>query len=189
MSKKQHANIAKRREAKKRSKALKRREHAQSFRAKQRTGVLKDGQFLSDLGLPELVETSALGLPKLSAAILDYAQPLFEDCDSRQARKNAVAIAIMCWNCSLFPDDTAADKVAEMIDTLTQDDATQRPVLDQLFEFMTMRKKLFFAEDKRSVSDFNIVDLEDGDFHLRVISSPLGDNRPVENAVPLSARA
>jgi hypothetical protein len=50
------------------------------------------------------VQKADEGLEVMSHVILDFASPLLETCDDREAEKKAISLAIFVWNTTLLPE-------------------------------------------------------------------------------------
>jgi hypothetical protein len=107
---------------------------------------------------------------KLSAVILDFAQPLIDNVDD-DGFEIAVTLAVLCWNLALFPEDqqererrSAVQKLAKgkPAGFASEMEAWTRMLLD--------RKKTLFARDRRIVASHRVVEEADG-FHLYVAST------------------
>lgn len=117
-------------------------------------------------------------LPKLSAQIWDFAQPLLEEPFTRDLLKRAATVAIICWNAALAPDDKTLERVAPAIRDLADGDSHLESELFAMLEEMIARKRERFADDRRFIVDFSFTDTPDG-VHLMVVS---GQSRPNPDA-------
>lgn len=98
------------------------------------------------------------GKKKMSAVILEYAEPLMEHAENVEQQNKAIAMAIICWNASLLSgedrDRILAEAFAETGDM--EDSGTQ-----EVLEFMLNRKQELFPDNKRMVADWIVKDKGD----------------------------
>jgi hypothetical protein len=100
---------------------------------------------------------------KLSAAILDFAQPLTENVDDDHFEP-AVALAILCWNVALLPEDRQEAELRQIASEMARD--APAGYADETMtwtRWLVNRKKKLFADDRRMVVDYTFEDR--GDSH------------------------
>lgn len=103
---------------------------------------------------------------KLSAVILDYAEPMIEELGS----ENGVAMSILFWNASFVAQKEALETIVPAFDELAGRDQILKEVLCNRFEIMYERKQCYFPNDKRFVTGFSLQD--DGErLSLQVMST------------------
>ena len=117
---------------------------------------------------------------KLSAVILDFAEPLTKDVDDDHF-KAAITLAILCWNIALLPKD-AQEKELRLVKRKM---AKNKPAwwvreLDAWVHRLVDRKKTFFADDRRLVVNHTVTE-EGDDFHLYVASTVVPDSSVVNS--------
>ena len=113
-----------------------------------------------------------LGLPKLSAVIWEFAEPLTDAAVGAEGQKRAAQIAIVCWNAALLPADKGKEALALAVRDISGGDQTVERGLYDVLDMMLERKRRYFADDHRFVLDFSLTDTDEG-VHLMVASSPL----------------
>jgi len=111
-------------------------------------------------------------LRKMSEVIIDFAEPLLnaiDDCD-HELFEYVISFAIICWNASLLPQKKQKKVLFSMVDKLAESDVLFRLSVEDDVRVLLERKKAFFADDKRMVVDYKIVE-ENGLYHLFAMST------------------
>ncbi len=111
-------------------------------------------------------------LPKLSAQIWDYAEPLTAAAVDVEGQMRAVDIAIICWNVALLPEKKRKESIRAALHEIAGGDAGLEAELLDIFEMMHARKRALFADDCRFVFNYSVTDTPGG-LRLLVASSPL----------------
>jgi hypothetical protein len=161
MANKRNKDSLKRREEKRRTKSVARKTQARSLRSNCGRGP----------GLSEF-ELEYGALPKLSAVIWDYAEPLLNEARGPTARENAAALSMFCWNASLLPLDKGREQIERAIDRMVKGDKELKQDMLTIFEMMHARKQLHFANDRRFIIDYHMTRNADS-LSLHVISTHL----------------
>ncbi|MDI6448238.1 hypothetical protein [Anaerobaca lacustris] len=117
---------------------------------------------------------------KLSAVILEFAQPLTENIDDDQF-ETAITLAILCWNIALLPESEQERELQLVTDNMAKD----KPAwwvrdLEGWTRRLVDRKRNLFGHDHRMVVNYTITDGGD-DFHLYVVSAHIPDS-PATNS-------
>jgi hypothetical protein len=111
-------------------------------------------------------------LPKLSAQIWDYAEPLTVAAADAAGQKRAAQIAIACWNAALLPEETRLESIRPLIRAFANGDARLEEGLFDILDMMVPRKQALFSNDHRFILNYSLTDTAEG-VHLMVVSSPL----------------
>ena len=157
VAKRKNRDTAKRREAKKRRKAIKRK-------AQVSTATLRNIQ--TDYPI-EYVSAN-----KLSAVILEYAEPLTNVADGSEVEERAIRMSITLWNASLLPKQKALEAIEPTLDNMAKGDQLLKSESYMMFEMMYKRKQSLFSTDKRFIVDYSLEENDEG-FYLQVASTPL----------------
>jgi len=157
VAKLKNKDAAKRREAKKRRKAIKRK-------AQVSTATLRNIQ--TDYPI-EYVSAN-----KLSAVILEYAEPLTNVADGSEVEERAIRMSITLWNASLLPKQKALEAIEPTLDNMAKGDQLLKSESYMMFEMMYKRKQSLFSNDKRFIVDYSLEENDEG-FYLQVASTPL----------------
>lgn len=118
-------------------------------------------------------------LPKLSAQIWDYAEPLTTAAVDVEGQMRAVDIAIICWNVALLPEKERKESIRPALHEIAGGDAALETELHDMFEMMYARKRALFADDCRFVINYSVTDTPGG-LRLLVASSPLPPEKAAE---------
>jgi hypothetical protein len=107
--------------------------------------------------------------PKLSQVILDFAEPLLDDIDD-ELFENAIDCAVVCWNLSFLPEKKQRRQLRAMVNELGKSDLLTRLEAEDCTRMLLERKRIFFADEKRIVVNYKVVEEEDH-HHLFVMST------------------
>jgi hypothetical protein len=111
---------------------------------------------------------------KMSEIILEFAEPTLVLAENFEEQKSALSLAMIAWNMSLMDDYTS------QMESLIKNG---KRVLDKHFasdissiiQFLVQRKLTFYADIRRTVLDYDIVNTDEG-LQLNVVSTLLGGN-------------
>ena len=97
------------------------------------------------------------GHEKMSEVILDFAEPLLDECENEETAKVAVAMAILVWNASLLPEEDQNREILKMCsDIAGSDDAKQIAQLMDYANYLLERKNRNYAENRRYIVKYEI---------------------------------
>jgi len=111
---------------------------------------------------------------KISEVLLDFAEPVLETFDHPEDFEAMVTLAVLCWNCSLLPANEQRKSLNKVINELGKSDPTTRIEVEDCIRMLMERKKTVFANDRRMIANFEVVEERDGS-RLVVVSSLLED--------------
>ena len=140
VAKRKNRDTAKRREAKKRRKAIKRK-------AQVSTATLRNIQ--TDYPI-EYVSAN-----KLSAVILEYAEPLTNVADGKEVEERSIRLSITLWNASLLPKQKALEAIEPALDDMANGDQLLKSEFYMTIEMMYKRKQSLFSNIMPSFSRLN----------------------------------
>ena len=98
---------------------------------------------------------------KMSEVLLDFAEPLLEDIDDDENFKGVIALAALCWNCSFLPPKKQRAQLNTIVDKLGKSDQLTRLEIEDCTRMLIERKKAFFADDRRMVVNYEVVQEKD----------------------------
>ena len=113
---------------------------------------------------------------KMSEVLLDFAEPMLESIPDSSYFDDAIAFAAVCWNLALMPSQEQQMHLNETVDAMAGSDLFKRHGIEQNIQMLLDRKKAFFADNKRVIVDYEIVQEETGP-RLLVVSAPFTDGR------------
>lgn len=99
---------------------------------------------------------------KMSEVLLDFAEPLLDTIDDDDDFKAAISFAALCWNCSFLPANKQRKQLNAIVDELGKSDPLMRLEVQDQIRMLLERKKTVFAEDRRMIANFEIVEERDG---------------------------
>lgn len=108
---------------------------------------------------------------KLSAAIVDIAQPFLDNAETEEDMRGILNMAVSAWLVSVLPEDVSAYKVIE--EKLDQEYGNEPELYEAmmgLFDFLLMRKQALYPNDMRVPMDYSIKEV-DGALRLNVAST------------------
>jgi len=106
---------------------------------------------------------------KMSQVILDFAEPLLDAIDDDELFENAINCAVACWNLSFLPEKKQQRQLRAIVNELGKSDQLTRHEFEDCVRMLLERKRILFADEKRIVVNYKIVEEEDH-HHLFVMS-------------------
>ena len=129
-------------------------------------GLVKD--------LPEgTIVTANLQKEKMSEVLLEFAEPLTNECEGDKAFYNALQLSAIAWNSSFFPFKERNKLIDRDINKYINDNY-DREIAKEILSRMLERKKKNFSHIKTMIVDFQI-SYRDGQRHLNVMSAPINE--------------
>ena len=108
---------------------------------------------------------------KMSEVILDFAEPLLNTIDDDdELFEDAISFAVICWNASFLPEKERKKIVCSMVDEMAKSDVLLRLRVQGDIRMLLERKKTFFADEKRMVLNYKIIE-ENGSRRLLAMSA------------------
>ncbi|MCL6614815.1 MAG: hypothetical protein K6U03_09420 [Firmicutes bacterium] len=95
---------------------------------------------------------------KISEALLAYAKPLLEECDSYYHCENAIGFATTIWNLCLLPENEREACYKAFLETIAGDDLSDRVLYAKLIKTFIARKEEMFPGDKRFIVNYKLTD-------------------------------
>jgi len=97
------------------------------------------------------------GQVRMSEVILEFAEPLLEQCKDEKSAAGATGLAISVWNLSLLPEKSQGQEIIKMCSELTGSDDPKD--YDELMDFAKVlleRKKKYYSDNKRAIANYQI---------------------------------
>lgn len=108
---------------------------------------------------------------KLSAAIIDIAQPFLEDVKTNEDGRGVLNMAISAWLVSVLPKDTLAyELIEEKVEQEYGDDPELLKTMMGIFDLLLLRKQALYPNDMRVPIDYSYEEV-DGKIRLIVAST------------------
>ncbi len=108
---------------------------------------------------------------KMSEVILDFAEPLLNTIDDDdELFEDVISFAVICWNASFLPEKERKKIVCSMVDEMAKSDVLLRLGVQGDIRMLLERKKTFFADEKRMVVNYKIIE-ENGSRRLLAMSA------------------
>ncbi len=108
--------------------------------------------------------------PKLSALIMELAEPLLKAAESVEHKIKAINLAVLAWNISFY------DK--EKFEQFCSGYSWNEDMID-IFIYLRRRRQTLFSEENRIVVSYEIVETRKS-IHLTVVSSVINDDFQTE---------
>ena len=108
---------------------------------------------------------------KMSEVLLDFAEPVLEIFDHPEDFKATISLAALCWNCSFLQ---ANEQRKSLNNLINKSEPTARIEIEDCIRMLMERKKTVFANDRRMIANFEVVEQRDGS-RLVVVSSLFED--------------
>ncbi len=111
------------------------------------------------------------GMRKMSEVLKQFVDPFIDDEDSYEEREFFFELAILAWNCAVFPE-SGREKLMEsffagLVNPLEPESIEATQDLRDFVEELIGRKLDVFPEDNRIIKDFQLTQHEAG-FHISV---------------------
>jgi len=116
---------------------------------------------------------------KMSEVILDFAEPLLDALDDDELFENAIGCAVVCWNLSFLTEMKQQRQVRAIVNKLDKSDLLTRFEAEDYVRMLLERKRILFADEKRIVVKYKLVEEEDH-HHLFVTSALAKEDSPEE---------
>ena len=95
---------------------------------------------------------------KMSEVILDFAEPLLNTVDDDdEFFEEVISFAVICWNASFLPEKEQKQILCSLVDEMAKSDELLRLSVQNDIRILLERKKAFFADDRRMLTNFQIV--------------------------------
>ena len=107
---------------------------------------------------------------KMSEVILDFAEPLLDAIDDDELFENAVGCAVVCWNLSFLQEMKQKRQVRAIVNKFDKSGLLTRFEAEDCVRMLLERKRILFADEKRIVINYKIVEEEEDHYHLFVTS-------------------
>jgi len=108
---------------------------------------------------------------KMSEVLLDFADPILEDLDDRDF-KAAIAFSSLCWNLALLRSEDQRTHLNDAIEAIAESEPFKHRKIQPYVRMLVDRKKALFADDKRLIIDYKVVEEAAGP-RLLVMSTPV----------------
>jgi hypothetical protein len=108
---------------------------------------------------------------KMSEVLLDFARPLLDEYGDDDFQ-SIIGFSAACWDISFMPEEKRQKELESLLDLMEINNPADRQQVENQARMLLERKKSLFADDKRMVKNYHIVD-EGGYNRLFVLSSPL----------------
>ena len=109
---------------------------------------------------------------KMSEIILDFAEPLLDECETDKERERMMPICIMIWNICLMPRELRKEEIKRMLDIIAGDDNDTYMFWSGLIKSQMFRKEMYFSHIRRLICDYKI-DKKGNELKLSIVSSPI----------------
>ena len=98
---------------------------------------------------------------KMSEVILDFAEPLLDALDDDELFEKAISCAVACWNLSFLPEKKQKKLILSMVNELDKSVLLTRHEFEDCVRMLLERKRVLFADEKKIVVNYKIVEEED----------------------------
>lgn len=120
-----------------------------------------------------VADAEKLGVSKMSAVILEYADELFDLASSASGMKNAIFLAISTWNMSLMDEDKRPDAIDSFVYEVMgiEKNSNESEEMRNIVQALIEKRIMEYPSYNRIIIDYEFIQLNSRDFHLNVISS------------------
>ena len=108
---------------------------------------------------------------KMSEVIQDFAEPLLDIFDDDRYFKTVIGFAAICWDLSFYPEQEQQKQLRSLVNEMVRSTHLPRLEIEGCARMLIERKKAFFADDRRMIVNYGIV--EGKDRHRLLVMSTL----------------
>ena len=106
----------------------------------------------------------------MSDVMLEFTRPLLDAIDDEGLFEHVIVFATICWNMSFLPEKEQRQHMRSLA-RVGRFNAQMRFELEQWAQMLLDRKKALYADERRMVLDFQVMEDQE-DWRLFVTSSP-----------------
>jgi hypothetical protein len=108
---------------------------------------------------------------KMSVILRKFVEPYLEYVDSEESYQKLITLAVMAWNASLLPEEDGKRMVDDIFGKgLPKGETELIAGLREIVDALVARKKAYFSKYRRSIIEFDVVDLGD-QYYISVAST------------------
>ena len=114
-----------------------------------------------------------MGIAKMSAVILEYADELLEMTQTPCEKQKAMGLAIIAWNLSLLKGENQKNEIdAYLLDIMKlKKNSEEWNDMLGIMQALIEKRMEYYSEYDRFIFDYEFIHLGPGEFHLNVVSS------------------
>jgi hypothetical protein len=124
------------------------------------------------MDLDAQVQINPKGMPRMSQVLIDFLDPFLTGEESLNTYRTAMTIACTAWNASLLPPperERIMRRAGKMVPGGPRSE--ERATFEAMFKALMQRRIEDFAEITRIVYDVEVLELENGSWHVNAASS------------------
>ena len=111
------------------------------------------------------------GAVRMSEVLSEFVEPYVQYTETEEDYRKVLTLATLAWNASFLPEEQREDMITDVMDKgLSGADADLKAGLRKVVDEMIARKQVHFAEYRRDIIDFELIDTGEG-YHLTVAST------------------
>jgi hypothetical protein len=118
------------------------------------------------INIRKVATAFGMQFPSLSDAIWEMIEPYLESDKDPKVIERFAALAVAAWNMTLFESDDRQEILRKVFKTAPEELHTE---IKKLLESFMKHKELFYSQDQRHISDYQVVRKADS-YHLRIYS-------------------
>lgn len=106
---------------------------------------------------------------KISATILDFGKPLFEELttdSSMEERRHAFHIVILIWNCLVLEEGGEPEAMADLRSSMESAPEDVRRYMSAAMTELALRKKVRFPKTRLLIGEWDLKDIGGGRVHF-----------------------
>ncbi len=108
---------------------------------------------------------------KMSEVLQDFVAPLWDSACDREACEHILMLGIVAWDAALQPQRGREAMINDMIEKgMSAASPSERQACSDTVHWLVARKLKLFAAYQRPIFSFQLDELEDGGYHLSVVS-------------------
>jgi SEC-C motif len=112
-----------------------------------------------------------LGIEKMSDIILDFADDMLRQSETKDEEKKAIMMAIIAWNLALLKPAERKEKLNDFVNNMFA--KSEQQGFKQLLQLLIEKKLELYPDINRHIINFEILDTHHNGLHLNVASTIL----------------
>ena len=109
---------------------------------------------------------------EMSDVLMDFAEPVLGNIDDDSYFDDAIAFSALCWNLALIRSEGQRAHLNDAVGAMAGSDLFKRHGIQQSIRILLDRKKALFADYRRLIVDYKVVEEAAGP-RLLVMSTPI----------------
>ena len=121
-----------------------------------------------------LRQEHAFPVRKMSDVIPEFAEPILDTIDDDELFEEVISFAVICWNLSFLPEQQQLAQWNNFANEVGTSQLLSHTEIEDWVWILLERKRTFFADDRRIVMNYKVID--EGDHNRLLVMSTLAED-------------